>query len=367
MKSHEPIFVWLGKYPSHYVRDFHCRLEKEEPNKWLFLYLESNVEMRRYECGELPSNSRIIKDNFFQTLTFLLDYKPKILILSGLLPRSNILIAIMAKLQSIDVGFYSDTNLINHIRSGILKRMSRSMLYGLLERFIFSWIFFIGTRNRDFHLTVGGQSIVGKLKFLPYPHDPDIFRQWKGSYGDRLNVLFLGRLVPVKAVDNIIEAVARIPPEKRALVDLIIAGTGTENLQLHLLASKYGIESNINFVGQVRSDDRVQFFKDADVFVLPSISEPWGLVVNEALSSGVPVIAPFWVGAVTDLVIHNYSGLVLNSNNPQEIANALIYAIDNKEKMKQMGANGACLVLEGGYCVKECIAAIRSICNNLEK
>jgi glycosyltransferase involved in cell wall biosynthesis len=98
-------------------------------------------------------------------------------------------------------------------------------------------------------------------------------------------------------------------------------------------------------------------FAVADVVVLPSHTEPWGLVVNEALSSGRPVMAPHWVGAAADLLQDGVTGLVLSANSPEAIAAGLERALEMRATLSEMGRRGRALVAEGGWTLEGALSS----------
>ena len=92
---------------------------------------------------------------------------------------------------------------------------------------------------------------------------------------------------------------------------LNIVGNGSE---LSSLKKKYNFR-NINFFGSMFGDDLIAKYREASCFVLPSNFEPWGLVVNEALSSGLPVIISNRVGSGYDLVKDKNNGFIYSEIN----------------------------------------------------
>ena len=102
-------------------------------------------------------------------------------------------------------------------------------------------------------------------------------------------VLFLGRLTAMKAPDVFIRAAARISgsfPE----VQFVIAGEGPEYEHLVRLAVGLGIGDRVLFLGKVTDEERSALLRDAAVFVLPSVTEPFGIAALEAMAAGVPTI-----------------------------------------------------------------------------
>lgn len=107
-----------------------------------------------------------------------------------------------------------------------------------------------------------------------------------------MELLFLGRLHPIKAIERLLEAMALV--QRRGVeVRLVIAGDGEARYQrsLQVLAERMDLGRSVRFAGHVKGTVKEQVIRAADVLVLPSFSENFGIVVAEALANGVPVIA----------------------------------------------------------------------------
>jgi glycosyltransferase involved in cell wall biosynthesis len=152
-------------------------------------------------------------------------------------------------------------------------------------------------------------------------------------------VLYLGRLEESKGVDFLLHAFAEIVEPDTILV---IAGNGTMQKSLESLAKELGIAQYVRFADYVPIEAAPQFYSIAWMFVLPSITvaagkEPWGLVVNEALNQGVPVIATEAVGAAAGGLIRNgYNGIIVQEQNSPELAAAMKRLISQPELRQRM-------------------------------
>lgn len=113
--------------------------------------------------------------------------------------------------------------------------------------------------------------------------------------------LYVGRLVPVKNLDFLIDKFNHYPD-----LELAIIGFGELEDELKSTA-----KDNIHFLGAVDNEKLSIYYQDADVFILPSLSEPWGLVIEEALNNGTPVMVSEQVGCAEDLVNEN-TGVVFS-------------------------------------------------------
>jgi len=154
-----------------------------------------------------------------------------------------------------------------------------------------------------------------------------------------------------KGLVDLLLASAHISPSHQ----LLIAGTGPSLEDLQALAGALGIRDHTRFVGRVDQDDIPALLQLTDVFVLPSVStarwrEPWGLVVNEAMNCGVPVIATDGVGAAAGgLVIDGQTGRVVPQRNARALAAALNELLEDEDARRRLGEQGKQHVLDWNY------------------
>jgi glycosyltransferase involved in cell wall biosynthesis len=161
---------------------------------------------------------------------------------------------------------------------------------------------------------------------------------------DRKIVLYVGRLEDQKGIEYLLKAVPEVA--KRIPLTLVAIGTGSRGPAFRRMLQDSGF-SQFQFVGFVASDHLPMYYRLADVLVLPSVTtrdfrEPWGLVINEAMNQGCPVIATNAVGAaVGGLVKEGVTGLVVPERDSDAIAEALHTILGNDAIRLQMGANAS--------------------------
>lgn len=163
--------------------------------------------------------------------------------------------------------------------------------------------------------------IESRLRVLPNGVDERSARAGAGKY-----LLFVGRLIPLKAVDALIAALRTLPP-----IETIVIGDGPERARLQRLSS----DLPVRWLGQVPHDEVIRVMSDAMCLVLPSRTEVFPNVIMEAMSVGVPVVASR-VGGVPALV-SGESGILISPGDSVELALAIRTLVDNEPMRRAMG------------------------------
>jgi glycosyltransferase involved in cell wall biosynthesis len=221
------------------------------------------------------------------------------------------------------------------LEAHIAQRAAACLAYGTraaayLER--------LGARRDSIYLT--GNTAGYTFERVDPAHVVRIRAEW--GIGDRPVVLFLGRLIPVKAPDHLVRAFAQVAArEPRAF--LVIAGEGEMLASLERETARLGLTSvHLTQRAVEGKAEKDLLYSLADVFVLPSrrarIAEAWGLVLNEAASAGLPMVVSESVGAVGDLIRHGESGLVVPAANERALGEAIIRLLTDRNEAKRLGA-----------------------------
>ncbi len=179
---------------------------------------------------------------------------------------------------------------------GSLRWWRRRMLYSRFFRGA-ARMLYIGEQNRRFLRSMG----VPDRKLVPmhYSIDTDAFQPTSTTSmrrQDRFVVVTLSKLIARKRVDDIIHAVSKLPDS----IELHVLGDGEERAKLEQLAKPH--EHRMHFHGFVEQSRIPEYFSWANLFVLASSEETWGLVVNEAMACGVPCVVSDRCGCALDLV-----------------------------------------------------------------
>jgi glycosyltransferase involved in cell wall biosynthesis len=160
--------------------------------------------------------------------------------------------------------------------------------------------------------------------------------------GDGPCLMFAGRLVQEKGIADLIRAVALACPRLPDITAAIL-GEGPERPTLERLAQELGVAERIVFAGWVDPERIASHLAAADIFVGPSWSEGQGLVVAEALRAGTAVVAT-GVGGVVDVIHHERTGLLVPTNAPADIADAVERLAREPDLATRLTSAGAELV-----------------------
>jgi glycosyltransferase involved in cell wall biosynthesis len=174
--------------------------------------------------------------------------------------------------------------------------------------------------NDHFHLPPEKVSVIpNAIDTSEYKRDVnrDAVRRRYGIEPYNKVVLFIGRLVPQKGVENLIQAVPQIVRHNGG-AKFLIAGDGWSRSFLEGMAASTGHSDKVRFLGFIPDSERVELLMSADALVVPSVYEPFGIVALEGMAAGVPVVASN-VGGLSEIVEHDRTGM-LAYVNPDSIA-----------------------------------------------
>jgi glycosyltransferase involved in cell wall biosynthesis len=209
-----------------------------------------------------------------------------------------------------------------------------------------SYLIVPGIRSRKFWALAGVPS--ERIKIVHFDTSVLIVEEKHISAAKRLReslkaekvILYFGRLIKRKGVDYLIRAFAKLVMEHSDTV-LIIAGEGEEKRNLQKLCRMLNVEDRVHFAGFVKEEDKPTYFLACDIFVCPSVTlempEIWGLVVNEAMSVGKPVIVTTAVGCSSDLVKHGVNGYIVPEKDADALYKALKLFLENENLMINAG------------------------------
>lgn len=220
---------------------------------------------------------------------------------------------------------------------------------GLIKSIFLKWVykhvdvaFYVGINNKAYFKKYGLRD--DQLVFAPHAIDNERFGQdcsvqaneLRSSIGLKHNdmlVLFAGKFEPVKNVALLVSAFIKL---NRPGVHLLLVGNGMLEGQIRELAAN---DRNIHFKGFTNQSEIPGVYQACDLFCLPSVSESWGLAVNEAMACGRAVLVSNTVGCVADLVKEGSNGSVFKCGDENELLSHLELLTRSKEELTKFGGN----------------------------
>ena len=188
---------------------------------------------------------------------------------------------------------------------------------------------------------------VDEERFQPRSPFPEL-RSAIGLGKGQFLVLSVGRLMPRKGFDQVIRALALLR-EQGLDVHYALIGTGEDLGRLQMLVQELGLEEKVHFLGHTSYEDLPHWYNTCDIFVMPNRdidgdSEGFGLVFLEAAASGKPAIAGK-AGGTSSAVVDEETGLLVDGENVNEVAAAMLRLLQNPELAEEMGRKARLRVL----------------------
>ena len=185
-----------------------------------------------------------------------------------------------------------------------------------------------------------------KVKVIPCGVDTDLFRPMdKGKARSELGLpnssqilLFAGRIQPFKGIDILLRAVACLL-DNRELHLFIIGGdseSDDELTRLRTLSTELGLDGKVTFSGAMEHGEMPLFYSAADICVVPSYHESFGLVAVEALACGIPVVASR-VGGLATIIKDGETGYLVDKLSPEAFAQRLELLLGDEKLQRRMG------------------------------
>ena len=171
------------------------------------------------------------------------------------------------------------------------------------------------------------------------PYSKDKCREILNLPKDKFIILFLGTLHPRKGPDVLLRAMPMIIKDNPN-VKLIIVGDGVMKAELKRLCKKLGIEKYVKFVGFIEESLKPFYYKSADIFCLPSVmkTEVFPVVLLEASATGLPIVVSD-LNTFKCIIKEGYNGVFFRKGDEKDLANAIIYLLENEEIRKKMSKN----------------------------
>lgn len=283
--------------------------------------------------------------------------------------QASINVMAAARLRGVPVLLRAESHLYDRARSE--RTTAVKQLLAPLLRSSVSCVLPIGQANRDYWIHYLGADF--PMAPMPYAVDNDFFRRkvleaeprrddLRGELGLTPGlpiVLYASKLTGRKRCIDLAEAWIRLAsaPGVDPPAYLLIVGDGEERASLEARVRQSGL-SSIRFLGFKNQSELPRYFDLCDVFVLPSIHEPWGLIVNEVMNAARPILVSDQVGCQPDLVHHGLNGFVFPALDVAALADCLRRLIGDPALRASMGENSLRIIARHSF--EEDVAGLRS-------
>ena len=343
-------FFW-----AHYKAKIYTELQKvvdKHPEDELLVLQTALNEFTRAKIGSIDYsihqyNVKVLFEDFYENTTFwqrvkasiywVNKFKPNVINLPGYYEPAMNVVLFYCRFKGIKVIISADSTEGDNPNVGwreALKRFVVSKAQGF---------FCYGSKSAEYILKLGmkpGQILVANNSVdndrVDNVHAEALKTRETVKYSYKLrkyNFIYVGRLIDVKNLDNLLTA---YKPLANSDWGLIVLGDGSEEIKL----KKYKSDNNLGGICFIEGQswyDVPKILALADVFVLPSYSEPWGLVVNEAMACGLPVIVSNKCGSAYDAVQEGINGYTFNPYNIEELTLVFKKFVDSPESIIPFG------------------------------
>ena len=266
-------------------------------------------------------------------------------------------LAMLTQLLRLGPILFREEQTLLHSRATWKLAIKRAALPLLFSRF---FGLYIGTQNYKWLRHYGVSE--DRMHFVPYCVDNDALQrealrlsgarpELRRRYGLNPNsgpvILMVARLIPKKQPLFLLEAFARV--RARTQCSLLIVGSGPLEAEIRESVRKNSIP-DVVLAGFRNQSEIATAYASADIFVLPSrFSETWGIVVNEAMNFGLPVVVSDKVGCSVDLVRHGENGYVFGANARGDLSEALLRLVRSPSTRARFGQASLQIVKRFNY------------------
>jgi glycosyltransferase involved in cell wall biosynthesis len=292
-------------------------------------------------------------------------FRPDVILTSGYNHSTFLMAFLYARLLRKPFIFWFESTLLSAERNRGLVAAAKRFL---VQRAAASVAF--GTQARECLLALGARpervfTGINTVDMARYRDDYRVARSRSEFAAERaryrpIMLLYMGRMIPLKNLRRLLEAFATL---RRPDVGLFIVGSGPDQAELEELCRRERIE-NVYFEGFHQPRDLPRFYAMADVLILPSVKEVWGLVVNEALASGLYVLCSNRAGAGYDLLQDGWNGRMFDPYDVGQLAAAMRDAVERIAEIRarrEAISEHACREFGIERSVRAFVDAIRSV------
>lgn len=354
-EARQPSFAFVTNVLANYRVPCFRELSRLMPGRVTFYFLTREMQSRAYILGgndeDIPAvylkgvrlPNREFDDIHLNSIWPVIKGNHDVIYISGWSEPTYLLLWLYCALFRKKMVFGVESTLFEGTRRGLKERFKRYLMGKV------SGCIALSTRARQYCIALGSPE--ERTFLVPNATDRDYFgaraeellprkaslRAGRDIEEDGFVVLFVGRLVEsFKQVSVLIKACGRLK-DKGYDITLVIVGDGAQRDYYGRLAKEVGL-ARCCFTGTLKADELTCYYALSDVMVLPSASETWGFVLNEAMEFGLPLVVSDHVGASADLLREGTNGYVVPSGDVEALADAIGRLHDDKELRHSMSS-----------------------------
>ena len=345
--------LW-AHYKAIIFNELHKIISQNENDSFLVVQIAS-IEKSRKDLGDLDKSIHqypykllheglLEEVGLFQRIKGILkaitEFKPDVVNLTGYYDIASWTVLFYCKLKGIKTILSNESTANDHARNGV-KEYFKTLIIKQFDGY-----FNFGKLSENYILSLGinpQKMLVKKncvdnkvLKEIYLKHYPKRNEQQQLLNVAPKNFIFVGRLIDYKNLFYFLDAFHLARQKSKENWGVIILGDGELKTDLQQFISNKNIQ-NVSFQSGVSWQHVPLYLALSNVLVLPSYSEPWGLVVNEAMACGLPVIVSEKCGCAIDLVKNGENGFIVEPNNIEQLTNLMLKFMNQEVDSEQMG------------------------------
>lgn len=265
--------------------------------------------------------------------------QPDVIICGGWHHLTHWLAFVYAQMTKTPLIIWSESTLKDERSSSNIKHKLKTWIVNQADGYIVP-----GNAQKNYLTDLGARE--DRIYIAPNAVDSNFFRkqaqrycQQKEVWKDKLGIngcviLYVGRLIDEKGIPELLEAFTKLSGHKQ--VTLAIVGDGSQATEYHSYTQQHKFD-NVVFAGFQPQTALPQYYGIADIFVFPTRSDTWGLVLNEAMATGLPIVCSDAAGAAPDLVVNGKNGYLVPVGGVEKLSEALQILVEDESLRKKMG------------------------------
>lgn len=315
--------------------------------------------LKRVALNDRGSSRDLPIDEFQKRLFHVLDeYQPEVVVVPGWGYRGALMALRWGLLRRIPVICMSESTQWDEVRNPIKEWIKHRIIA------LFSSALVGGSPHRAYMVELGmpadriflGYDAVDNRFFAEKSEELEA-RSWEWGYKNKPYFLSSARFIEKKNLPRLIRAFARYrklstldsqPSTITKPWDLLLLGDGHLRPELEKLRSHLGLEDCVQMPGFKQYEELPAYYALAGAFIHASTTEQWGLVVNEAMASGLPVLVSNRCGCAADLVKEGENGWTFDPTNEEQIADLMLRIASDEDARERMGARSSEIIAEWG-------------------